>query len=94
MYVQKICGINQTPLAYIYRKHVDVDSVIQAVPFFDRDHEYKHHFFLQGIAFNADSKKYYNILKPLLVGVTAWTFIRGYDKSSNERGGSCPYQSG
>jgi len=66
-------------LVYIHRKHTVADAGIQAGPFQDTNHEYWKIYILQGAAYNADSKKYYEILKSLLIGGPAWMLIHGFD---------------
>ena len=75
-----------TPLVYVHRKHDDANSVIQACPFRDTDHKYSKIYLLQSALFNAESKKYYEILKHMLIAGLAWTFIRSFEKASNGQG--------
>ena len=86
-YTQEIRGVNLIPLTYIHRKHTVEDAVIQAGPFRDTEQEYGDMYILQGAAYNADSKIYYEILNPLLIGGSVWTFVCGFDMISNSRGG-------
>ena len=65
---------------------MEVDARIQAGLFRDANHKYGETHVLQGAAYKADSKKYYEIMKPLLVQISTWTFIHRLDKTSNEWG--------
>ena len=85
-YTHQIRGANQIPLVYIHMEHTDADTVIQASPFRDTDHEYEQTFALQGTLFNADSKNYYEILKHLHVDSLACKVTMGFDNEGNGRG--------
>ena len=49
------------------------------------DKEYIHSFKLEGVEFTADSKRYFETLKPLLLEGPEWTFIRKFDKDNDGR---------
>ena len=78
--------MNLNSIAYIHRKHTEVDALIQARPFRDANHKYGEMYVLQDTAYNNNSKKEYEILKPLLVRGSTWTFIPGFETMSNSQG--------
>ena len=65
---------------------MEVTDAIVAHPYVDTDKEYIYTFKLEGVEYAANSKRYFEILKPLLLAGPAWTFIRKYNKDNDGHG--------
>ena len=85
-YTKQLRGANDIPLSYIHRTHTVATPEILAFVYADTDAEYMHTYALSGVDYEADCKRYYDTLKPLLINGPGWTFIRPFDRTSDGRG--------
>lgn len=85
-YTSQLRGANSIPLPYVYRSHDDVTPELRAAVYANTDAEYSSCYLLIGPDYQADNKRIYDELKPLVIDGPAWTFIRSHDSTSNGRG--------
>lgn len=85
-YCQQVRGQMSLPVAYVYRKHVEVtQEMLDKTDYLNSDLQLMDLVELEGRDYMSDNEKLWGVFSTLVMDGTAWPFIKKFESSKNGR---------